>query len=185
MENNNRMTDQVKGTPMTMDELLKAMVVDKWGLAIDYAISGRLLEAFMAYRALFYLIEPYDFEMKATLSELNDILAEYVEQLQGRPLDSHATVLFQNRKRQFRDLLTLYMSHLPKAYAELGVWFKVSTHFADPDKLISFEMYGDEMTQIKDRREQLLKLKTAELVNMMKPSHIHDLYARWRVENAV
>lgn len=172
-----------KGIPMDM--LLKELAIDKWRDAIDYAIHGKYKECFYSYRALFYLIEPYDFPLKATLSELNDVIDAYLESLQGKPADSKAMITFSKTTREFKQLLQIYMSQLPKAYAELGVWFKVNAHHKDFDLLVSDENFSSELTLLENKRKELGKLEKSKILDLMRPKAIHDVYAAWRIENAV
>ncbi len=179
MDNNNT---ELKATPM--DELLKLMVVENFKLAIQYSIQGNDEACFKAYKSLFHLIEPYDFNLKTKLTELTDLISEFIKSLNGKPINSQDLVNYRQRSIEFRDLLQIYMSEIPKAYAELGLWFKVFPLGNDFEKQAGFENFNSEMTMLDDKKKVLIDLDIKKLVSMMRPNHIHECYARWRIENA-
>jgi len=148
----------IENKPTHMDEFLKIMVVDKFKIAIDLAIAGRDEETFRAYKALFHLIEPYEFEHKETLVELTNIISEYIKNLKGRPVNKRSVIEFNNQRMEFRDLVQVYMSEIPRAYAELGLWFRVVPFHHDLDRMVSDENFNSNLSKLEEKRKVLLKL---------------------------
>jgi len=177
--------EDVEFKPTHMDDFLKQLAVEKWRDAIDLHISGNLKECFKAYKSLFHLIEPYEFETQQYLKELTDCVTQYLLILGDKPLNVREVIQFRKNGNDFRELLNIYMSELPKAYKELGLWFKVVAFHGDLDKQLSLENFGDELTTVDWKRKELLKLEVEQLVDLMKPNHIHQIYAKMRVEDAL
>jgi aromatic ring hydroxylase len=168
-----------------MDDYLKEMVVDKYKKAIDFSISGHLEECFKAYMALFYLIEPYDFTQKQLLTETSESLNEYIHELRGRPLNKADLVKINNKTLAFKDLLNLYMSLIPKAYAELGLWFKVITVSNDWQLRAADENFSSEYSSLPKKKEELKDLTSEQLLDLARPNAVHEMYSKWRVQNAL
>lgn len=168
-----------------MDEFLKIMVVENFKTAIGYAIQGRDIECFKAYKSLFHLIECYEFNLKDKLSEITEAITSYIHELRGNPLNKAAMIKVAKKEMHFKDLLQLYMSEIPKSYAELGLWFKIVPHHNDIDKKISGEIFNSDFTAIKERKEVLLKLDAKTLISLMRPSHIHECYTKLRIQNVI
>ena len=168
-----------------MDEFLKILAVEKWKLAIDFYIAGKYAECFRTYRALYSLIGPYEFEMKAELIEITEIISEYIQNLKGKPLDLRAEIEYKQSIYEFKKLMSVYMDRLPQSYSQLGLWFKVTPHYDDIERQASIENFNSDITEFTVKKEELSKLKTKEILEFMKRNAVHDCYARYRMDNAV
>jgi len=168
-----------------MDEFLKQLVVEKYKLAIDLSIKGSYGSCFRAYRALFYMIQPYEFEMKQTLTELTETITDFINSLDGNPIDERSFIKFKNKETMFKDLINIYMSQIPKAFVELGLWFKVVNYHNDIEKQLSEENFNSDLSTLARKKKELLKLSSDQLISLMKPTHVHDCFSKLRIENAI
>lgn len=168
-----------------MDEFLKEVVVEKLKYAIDFSIRGDHGSCFRAYRSLFYLIQPYKFEMKVMLQELTDLLTNHMNSLEGKPIDSKTRIDFRNKSIMFKEIIHIYMAEIPRAYVELGLWFKVVNNYNDIEKQLSEENFNSDLSTLQNKKKELLKLTSLELINVMKPTNIHDCHAKLRILNAI
>ena len=173
----------IKVTPM--DELLKQLAVETYKQAIEFSIRADYGSCFRAFREMFYMIGGYEFELKEVLTELTEIMTEYIRSLEGRPVDSRQEIDFRNRKHEFKELLNLYQTQIPIAYSNLGLWFKVIKYHQDWDKQISKENFNTEMSQLEIKRKELLKLDVKKIIELMRPQAIHNCYAKLIYENAI
>ena len=169
----------------SIDFLLKEKLVDLWFAAVNFSINGEFVKCFNAYKAMFRMIEGYNFSCKSVLSELTAVIGNYLDSLGGKPLSSRAIVSFNKRSLEFKELLDVYMSELPKAFIDLDLWFKTVPVNSDLDLRFSEENFNSELSIVGVKRSELKKLVIARLVDLMSNNVVNDVYARWRVENVL
>jgi len=168
-----------------MDEFLKIKIVDLWDRAINFSISSQYVECFKAYKGLYHFIEPYNFTSKPYLIELIDLLQNYIRGMGDKPVNVRDTLIFNQKKFMFRDLLDIFMSELPKAFVELDLWLKSVPDYNDFDSKFSSETFGDETSFLNLKREGLKKLKTVVIVDLMSINAVSDVYAKARRLNVL
>jgi len=177
--------EEVEQKATHMDDYLKEMVVDKYKKAIDLTINGNYEECFRAYMSLYYLIEPYNFTLKEKLATLTENLNEYLNQLKGQPLNKHEVIQINQKALSFKQLLQIYISAIPKAYAELGLWFKIVPTSNDWQMRLAEENFNSDYSSVQKKKDELSKLPVELVVKLMRPNAVHETYAKWRLENAV
>ena len=184
--NNNMMSNtkdfEYKAT--NMDDRLKELAAEKFKEAIEFAVQGHDIECFRCYKALFHMIEPYEFDSKHELLDITEVITNYVKSLAGKPINKMMQINVKNTQYTIRDLLQVYMSKIPAAFSELGLWFRIIQYHHDTDKYVSKQFFNDEMSLLGKKKTELLKVPTKELLEYMRPQHIHQTYARYRIENA-
>jgi len=179
--------DDIELKPTHMDDYLKQVVVDNFKNAINFVIQGQDIYAFKSYKMMFHIIEPYDFQMKSQLQQITEIINQYIKKLGNKPVDRRGLLILNNTKLTFKELVQIYSSQIPKAYAELGLWFKIITKHNDVDRQLSEQNFNSEISLLDRKKKELIKLNltTKQLFDLMKANAIHDIYARWRIQNAI
>jgi len=168
-----------------MDDYLKLKLVDLWFEAISLSIAGDYKKTFLAYKMLFKMIEPYNFEYKQSLRDITQLLQEYINSLGGRPVNSSELLILNNSKEEFKTLLDKYTSSLPKAFVDLNLWFKSIPVANDIDLKLSDENFSSELSFIGKKKQVLSKLPIKDLLALFSINAIHDAHARGIMKNVL
>jgi len=164
-----------------MDDYLKQLIVQHWDNAIQSVIAGNIKKAFLSYKSLFHIIEPYEFTTKKYLKQLTYAIQSHLDQLGGNPMTESDLLTFNQEQTTIRDLLNDYQSKIPKAYSECNLWLKTATTYSDIQEQLASENFSSDLTSLDKKKTELLKnfdLKKA--LDIMNKNHIHDLYWRFR-----
>lgn len=177
-------SSEVKAT--NMDEQLKMLAVQNWTAAIDFSIQGNMEACFHAYKSLYHLIEPYEFENKGQLRELTECLTNFTQDFKSSnagKINRQTKVKLAKQMYSFEHLLGIYMSELPKAYHSLNLWFRSITTNIDYDVTISQKNFNTEYTGISKKRGELEKnLDVKAVLDLLTINDIHKIYAKWRYD---
>lgn len=172
--------------PTHMDDLLKELVARTYGGAIEHYLKGEYQQCFKCYQSLLSMILPFEFERKQELIELSEIIGEYMKGLQNKPLNLASQIQYKNTTIAFRQLVQTFMTQIPQAYAELGMWFKVIHHYNDMSKMNGERFFNDStISTVENKKKELGKLDKKKILEIMTPNAVHDCYAKMVMENAV
>jgi len=164
-----------------MDDYLKQLIVQHWDIAIQSVIAGNIRKAFLSYKSLFHIIEPYDFTTKQYLKQLTYAIQEHLDHLGDRPLTEKDLINFNQQQMTIRDLLNDYQSKIPEAYTELNLWLKTAIKYNDIQEQLADENFGSDIKTIEKKKRELLKnFDLDKALDIMNKNHIHDLYWRYR-----
>lgn len=161
-----------------MDVFLKDKIVELWEKAITFYIDGDAHKSFKAYKSLFYFVESYNFPNKGYLVELVSTIQDYIDALGEKPLTMSSVVVVNQRRRVFKELIDEFMREIPRAYKDLGLWLKSVPDYNDFELKFSEESFGDELSLVQDKKKELSKLKSSELLELFSFNAIHDAYAK-------
>ena len=166
-----------------MDDYLKQLIVRHWDIAIQSTVEGNIRKAFLSYKGLFSIVEPYDFGSKEFLKELTNVIQEHLVGLEGKPMTELDKIVFYKRDTTVRELLSIYQSEIPKAYSELNLWLKTHVKYGDVEEKISVENFGDKNTNFKKYKSELVKnLDLKGALEIMPRNQVLYLYGRWRLQ---
>jgi len=169
----------------SIDLFLKEKLVDLWFKAVNYSIVGDYRSCFGAYKSMFLMIKGYNFSSKIILEQLTDVISDYMDGFNGKPLSSKVMLEFNKRSVQFKELLDVYMSELPRAFIELDLWFKTIPSNNDLDLRLSDENFNSDVSLINNKRNELKKLSPDKIVSLMSANIVNDIYSRLRYENVL
>lgn len=164
-----------------IDDKIKELIVKHWDYAIQYSIEGELRKAFASYKALFHIIEPFDFSSKENLKELTNSLQDFFDALKSKPVTTAHEVQLGKISLTVSELLDLYQTELPKAYKELNLWLRSVMKHPDIDSQFSFETFQSDLSTLENKKKELLKnLDLKQAFEYMSRQAIHDMHARYR-----
>lgn len=170
---------------MNMDELLKFNLVNFWFDAIRLNVNGEWFKCFLAYKSIFEMIQPYNFNTKSYTSELINVLNSYFNSLGSKPVNMKDMVELNNRKATFREMLDQLTSLLPRAFVDLNIWFKSISETNDYDVKLSNDNFGDDLTLIEKKRKALLTLSKEDMIKLFSINSVHDAFVRGLNQNVL
>lgn len=169
------------------DFLLKQQVVEVFKGGVDHLVRGDLKGAFESFKSLLLFINSYDYSSRDELQELSKVLGEYFDSLSApnsfRRRDQ--ITLHNKQKVELRELLDVFVSEIPKAFAELGLWFSTVMKVDDFDLVLSNENFNSDFSGLKGKRDELRVLSKDDLLSLLSANMVHDVYARWRMKDAL
>tara|TARA_R100001530_G_scaffold136291_2_gene116253 strand:- start:2975 stop:3520 length:546 start_codon:yes stop_codon:yes gene_type:complete len=164
-----------------MDDYLKQMIVQHWDKAIQSIINQNQKVAFLSFKSLFHIIEPYDFSTKDYLTNLTHAIEQHLDALGDRPLTERDLISFNQQSLTVRELMNSYQSKIPEAYKELNLWLRTTPSYQDIQEQLAVETFGSELKTLEKKKKELLKnLDINQALELMNKNHIHDLYWRYR-----
>jgi len=166
-----------------IDFMVKEKMMLNFETATNHLIRQGYREGFEALKVNFYFINPYDFDNKPVIVEMIDALTNYFDSLSNTaPPKRMDEVLFKNNVRyQLKKLMDMLFSELALAYARLGIWLTNIKVNNDMDIRISEEVFNDEFTGFDNKKKELLKFKTEELLEFFSMNAIHDGWASMKI----
>ena len=168
-----------------MDEFLKYDLVKFWFECARHKLNYQYQQAFEGYSTIFDMLRGYDFENKVEISELIDDIQTHLYSLGGKATDVRAVIEHNKNKVMFKELVNKLSSLLPKAFADLNLWFRNVIVNDDLDIRYSEENFGTKKTLVKEKGLALSNLKTVELIELLTKNSVHDAYAKALMKGAV
>ena len=170
-----------------IDFLLKIEIVKLYTEALNNNINSEFRKCFEGLKGVFYFLGHYDFENKQMLQELTEVLTDYFEGLNVTNRGNRKDIVVQQGKQnqELKTLLDRYMSEIPKAYAQLGLWLKTYIDHADIDKKLSEENFNSDYTGLTIKKKALEKENSKRLVRLMQPKSVHQIFASREIEDAI
>lgn len=168
-----------------MDDRLKMLVTTIYENGIREYTEGNHVKAIKNFISLYYMIKSYDFQLKEELQSIIDVLLDHLNSIGHKPLDMREQIQIQQKKIEIKELINILMERVPMAYSELGLWFRIIEHRKDFDRSFSNLTYGDDLTNLENKKKDLLKLDKEKIIELMIPSVIHKCWGILQIENAV
>jgi len=169
-----------------MDEFLKLQLVDFWFKAINLRVMGEWKKTFIAFKSVFNMIQPYNFNSKSTTAELVRVIDDYINEIGEKPINEKQKIKLYEKQVMFKELLDQLMSQLPRAFVDLDLWFKTVRHTNDFDVKLSEDNFNDEMSLVNKKKRVINNTLTKEqILDYMSLNSIHDVYARGLMDNVL
>lgn len=165
-------------------ELQSFNIANFWNTSIEAAAGQRIYQAFHNLNGIFKTIEPYPFNNKAEIVEVLDVLNTHIRKLKSPDLLTEKDAIeYQNSQLSVEVLLDKFQSEISRACAELGIWLRTHIRYNDPDKVLSDQNFGSTSSFVQEKMKVLQKFSSQDIVNMMSPGAVADVFAKIEWDN--
>lgn len=168
-----------------ISEGLNQIILENISNIDNYISQENYSQAFRLLSQIASKIKFYDFRYKNDLTNYTEILNQYFNEINIKPNTEYERNKLIEKTAKLKELIRVYQELIYSSLDNLGLWFKITKKNEDLDIKISEQTFLTNESLIQKKKEELSKLKSIEILELLNPNHIHNAHSRYLISLAI